>query len=1396
MSKKNQEKTKSTFTKEFLGFRGPYEGPLVNLNSEITTTKLENKYSKDIPVFIDTQGHLYDLYYCPIEQSENSTKFRKGKLPKIEELSIITNEELQTRSERTNLYSQVICKDPKEILPFPDPDDYDTFEQFEEASLKWEEQIEESFGLLQLPELLGGNFYRLKDTTKKFFSDTDGKTETETDLVTENDLITEYDVEIEEDDDENESIPEMKLDEDKPILKMNEEFQIYKMLQNNKNEKIKIPKDEFSVDLKKVLLGSDPWDTSLLPSEPKPNYYKTFGEYERACRRWSQIVVEQLKDMPMHARQLEKQALLKPYKKKIKKTKKKQFNDFVRNYSTWRENIIYNAESQQKHLLNNKAFSITNSYLINPLVKKLIKKENDNNKNKNKYNTMEITPIKKREKNSTEGTWNLLNEETKDQIQSVFAKFSSKISTNEKLYESSQSPLLGRLKPFKVRSNTKSISPKITENLSVFRYERIDVKKEIEQQRYICPNKIEDIKIMFDIPKYDSQKPIPFKNLKTRENYKEYEEKIQFQDFSFRFKKFYSRHNYHRYPPSYNQQIMKKIEKILQKKKINIKKIKQLLMYQQFYDEFKTLFEKKKPMRKYRKTLINSINSNNFHELTTIFEETANQFVHTNLSFYITKIIYSKKATKILQKIIEKKNLKCLYYIVYSLQYFNVIPMSIFPVFEEMKYLIHQIFPEFKFYDELIENLHLYYYLQVILIEYSDGNYRINDDFQNLIKDKLNEISNGLIDLFKKEPEILDKIIFKGIALRSSKVSMYFLFLLIRIFKINSELILPNSNDELAIIDQFELLGLSKFIHSQNAAKVILKLFQKDEFIKNFAKGYSMDFDLLIGQLFAHSSMLEFVDFPNNSVLQGGMMNEINSYLKKEKIFDEYEYEDDNELISNNFKNKGLLTQNNIFRHPPSITILVSNYFNFIYKKLPNNKKLIDLSESIILSEKLYNEIIAKLKKNIKKHSPSLVLIASFLSQMVKCLVKMNLIIGTHQINTKNMNKNKRKDRKEKKENEKLGNFEALQRPQSNEKKVKSEHHNKKDRRKGKGKGKGKGKESEIENKSDKARQNTKSKKKRHRRRMFRSLSLKRGQLQTILNDKSKDNASHLKSFYLNEGIPNKDKGKGNDYIMSKENDSLKVNQIVIKQNKILQILNLINDAPEDAFELKRFLIKILMYLLRVRSIFMEVYQNGLIFENLIKLCTEIRDFKLNKTTWKLFYQLILYHSETIPFLLDNQLLKQFVDLLTISSGIGVINQLYYLNKIFNMPQIEKTKFLGDERYQYKRNYEANPLKSYLKDSRAICSFFESNLHHTKFSRLFKSYIITFAGAPFFNLAQIYYTIMDLKYCSKLKNEFKSSQEYKEALDWFSQNRVISNLTNELKNKKKKRKRQKSLFKF
>ncbi|KAJ3431094.1 sca1 complex scaffold protein scaa [Anaeramoeba flamelloides] len=82
------------------------------------------------------------------------------------------------------------------------------------------------------------------------------------------------------------------------------------------NDRLEVKKEEFSIDLKNVLMRKDPWDSELGTPEPKAKFYLKFEEYERAYRRWSQIAIKNIKHLPIHPRQLQHQALLKPYQKK------------------------------------------------------------------------------------------------------------------------------------------------------------------------------------------------------------------------------------------------------------------------------------------------------------------------------------------------------------------------------------------------------------------------------------------------------------------------------------------------------------------------------------------------------------------------------------------------------------------------------------------------------------------------------------------------------------------------------------------------------------------------------------------------------------------------------------------------------------------------------------------------------------------------------------------------------------------------------------------------------------------------------------------------------------------------------------------------------------------------
>ncbi|KAJ6253918.1 sca1 complex scaffold protein scaa [Anaeramoeba flamelloides] len=939
----NKKQKDSLQRKQYLGLRGAYEGPPINCSKKIASTKLENKNSNGIPVYLDSKGNFYDLYFLPLNNQKNEINFRNKKISKKEDLDLILNNENQTRSKKNEIYSSSTSQNLENIASFPDPENYQTFEEFELASLEYQELIQEKIGLLQLPQLISSNVYRPKENRTKVFTETDQQTETETDMVT--DLTTEIDLVTEAEgyvDFDDETIQQIKFQEDTPTLKQNEELKIYKLLEKGLlNDRLEVKKEEFSIDLKNVLMRKDPWDSELVPPEPKAKFYLKFEEYERAYRRWSQIAIKNIKHLPMHPRQLQHQALLKPYQKKIKQHSKKRFQDFMRDYSSWRNNIIKKIEHIQPFAINflpfKKNLLKSEGYTQQGLKKK--KKRKDIIQGKNPFSF--ISPNGKssssnfRKEVTYKEIWPNLPEKSKTQIENIFDQLYLKITKNQKFYSSNISPILGRYQP--VLQESKSYRMKLS-NYCIY---RTDIKKEIAKTRY-------------------------------------------------------------------------KFNQILKESSLN---------------------------KKY-------------------------------------------------QKIIKDKN---------------------------------------------------------------------NDD------------------------------VIKG-------------------------------------------------------------------------NSYNLGID------------------------------------------DEYQ---------NNFLKNGL-SYKNILPVKPRNSTAITDYFLYIYKRLPENTNMIDFNESQLLSEKLYNTIIAQLKRNLTNQSRTICNITRLFQGMIGCLIKMKLIMGTVQ-NTNTVSSPKKI----------TASFKRLKK-----------------------------------------------------------LSLKKGQInKSMLSPRSPNKNNNSNGGGGNNGVGNiNTKGKKANYINdSYDNDkdnilNIKTNKqtdfqaktIIVKEVRLLQILTIIKDAPSKAYKCKSLLIMILIDILKVRSVFLDLYQSGLIFERLQEFCSDVRNFNLNKVSWKLFYTLILYHSETMAFLIKKELLKPFIDLLSVTSGVGVVNQLHYFNKLFQLDSIGRQNFDSYPIHQQIRYYESNALKSYRKDCRLFINFFESKLHYTRLNSLYKSYIITFNGAPFLQLSKIYYTIMSKKNCLRLYNEFKKSQEYKVAIIWYS----------------------------
>ncbi|KAJ6234499.1 sca1 complex scaffold protein scaa [Anaeramoeba flamelloides] len=990
MTKNFGSPTISYKCQNYEGFRSFYTGPYSKENL-ISPTKLEIKNSKSVPIYMDSTGRLYDLYYTPTEDKPLSPNQNEEAIQKITELDYMSKKILNNEDHLSTI-QRLSCKNLKQIPKFPNPDDYQTFEEFEDAANQWETTVYNSIGTLQLPKTIGGYYYkmkeRIKNETQSLEQNTENDLGTETEIVTETDTVTETEGGFEE------IIDEIGFEDETILLNDNEELELYRLLEkenltlNGKQQNGNVNE----IDLKKVLTKKDPWYTNLIAQEPNPKHYLTFEEYERACKRWYQIVLKGLTKIPMHSRQFEKQALLKPYKKKIIK-KKQNKTDFFRDYSTWKGKVM-------KIFLN-----------LNVVAFKLLQ-----NTNKTCFSLQET------KKHFTSQPESFISEsitlECKNSINSIFEKLSEKIKLNNKIYVSNTSPIVGRYTP-------------------------------------------------------RSMKKTSIKN--------------------------------------------------------------------KFNDYYGNIL--------YSKIVLNNL-----------------------FSFSIKEIQITN-----FKKEIKKFNLE----------------------------KIQEIFEEYS--DD-----------NAVVIDDDDYDDDDDDDDSNYYGKEQIKIENNRQEGEKKKEKD----------------------------KINNE----NKKEE-----------------KKEMKKEKEKKKKKNDLLNN-------------------PKTLEKI---------------INFYSLQKLVFDE-------PIIENvekpyfGCKNKN---RNNLLLISPSKVDIICKLFFYIYKKILKKENIINLNDTILVSENFYNELICNLKKNINYHGPTLNLIGKFIKSMIKYLVQTNRVIGS------NSNKNFKKKNSPKVKRKKKKTIGGLHRTS----------------RTGSG--------------------------------------------------SSAGSAGDL--FRLNSG----------------QQRNLEYKSILMfKEHRLLQIINLIENSPlnSNSYKFKKQMLLSLSQLIKERTIYLSIYNNGLFFGSIIKICSDVKYYKCNKVAWKIFYHSILYHVETMAHLIKNKQLTNFLSLLSVTSGIGVVNQLHYINKLLTMLSLQ-TKLFKLNHISYKRKYLNNPIKSFKKDTKDFINFMINSLHYTRFSRLFKSCVNDYNGAPFINLAKIFNTLLKKKYCVKLLNALRSNNEYNAVVIFFEKNCLIVN-SNESGTPTRKRKKALYLF--
>jgi hypothetical protein len=62
--------------------------------------------------------------------------------------------------EEENIKNFEFCHDPELYQSAPQPENFETFEEYEESLLNWSREVDKKLGVLQLPQILGKNYYR------------------------------------------------------------------------------------------------------------------------------------------------------------------------------------------------------------------------------------------------------------------------------------------------------------------------------------------------------------------------------------------------------------------------------------------------------------------------------------------------------------------------------------------------------------------------------------------------------------------------------------------------------------------------------------------------------------------------------------------------------------------------------------------------------------------------------------------------------------------------------------------------------------------------------------------------------------------------------------------------------------------------------------------------------------------------------------------------------------------------------------------------------------------------------------------------------------------------------------------------------------------------------------
>eukprot|EP01090_Pellita_catalonica_P013113 TRINITY_DN3039_c0_g2_i1.p1 TRINITY_DN3039_c0_g2~~TRINITY_DN3039_c0_g2_i1.p1 ORF type:complete len:630 (+),score=79.91 TRINITY_DN3039_c0_g2_i1:128-1891(+) len=197
------------------------------------------------------------------------------------------------------------------------------------------------------------------------------------------------------------------------------------------------------------------------------------------------------------------------------------------------------------------------------------------------------------------------------------------------------------------------------------------------------------------------------------------------------------------------------------------------------------------------------------------------------------------------------------------------------------------------------------------------------------------------------------------------------------------------------------------------------------------------------------------------------------------------------------------------------------------------------------------------------------------------------------------------------------------------------------------------------------------------------------------------------------------------------------------------------------SYSIKTSLLRCLQYALRGNCMYPLIFEFPDLFSrHLLHFCRDGLDFEFNRQAWKTFYQVIHLHAGVLDFLMEKNLLKNYLENVSVVVGNTVVaNSLHYLAKLLSMVQCEQRKLSNGV------TPSRGELDSIIKDVRNLNKYICNRRLFIKIHMLEKRFtdndqFTKYPGLAWVRLVEFYQALDDMKANNKLRKDIRSNAEY------------------------------------